>query len=158
MSKVVKFGDGKDFRPRPPTKGGKLGRSCPRWPKELKVAALGCAVAMAGTEEALERDRGWAVMGLRESSLAKAVDQVLPGKLMAHAEACGYSRDEAEEYLFNRLYRMFNWERKRAPNRWADRDRGARSEEHVFNWPDKAEWMALYEHAMQFGTKTRRQR
>lgn len=156
MSTVMKFARGKDFTPGPRKGGGKVGRHCPRWPRELKVVVLGCAVAIAGTEEALERDRGWGAMGITERSLAKAVDQVLPGELMRHAAACGYSRDEAEEYLYNRLYRMYNRERKRVPKRWLDRDRGARSDEHLFNWPDKMRWMSLYEHALQFGTKKRR--
>lgn len=155
MSRVIKFADGKDFTPQPPGPGGKKGRRCPRWPKELKAAALGCAVAISGTEEALERDRAWAARGVTPANLARAVDAVLPHVLSRHALHCGYARAYAERMLYNRLFRMYNVERKAAPKRMADRGRGGRSREHLFNWPDKDCFMEIYEHALQFGTKRR---
>lgn len=155
MSRVVKFADGKEFSPKPPTPGGKAGRKCPRWPKELKAAALGCAVAIAGTEESLERDRGWAQRGLNARSLARAVDLVLPGLLDRHAMECGYSRAYAEKSLYNRLFRMYNTERKAAKKNMPDDTRGGRSREHLFNWPDQVAYLKTYEHALQFGTRRR---
>lgn len=153
MSRVVKFSDGKEFAPKPAGPGGKLGRKCPRWPKDLKAAALGCAVAISGTEESLERDRSWAARGLNRETLAKAVDLVLPGALDSHAKACGYTREYAEKGLFNRLFRMYNVERKAVKRAMPDSARGGRSLEHLFNWPDKARFIAVYEHALQFGTR-----
>ena len=153
MSRVVKFADGKEFKPSSPGKGGKAGRACPRWPKDLKAVALGCAVAMAGTEESLERDRGWASRGLTAKSLGKAVDLVLPGVLDRHAQDCGYSRSYAEKCLHNRLFRMYNTERKLVRKGMPDNTRGGRSKEHLFNWPDQCAYMKFYEHALQFGTR-----
>lgn len=157
MSKVVKFADGKDFKPGPRKGAGKIGRKSPRWPKEIKATLLGCAVAMAGTEEALERDRGWAGMGITQGSLRAAVDQVLPGRVAEHAATHGYDRRKANAYLYNRLTRMYNMERKVAPKGMPDANRGCRSiKEHLFYWKDRLKYMPFYEHALQFGTKRRK--